>query len=89
MLRIKVLGPGCHNCFEVEKVAGEALELLQEEQPGLEATLQHVSDPGEFQRYMLLFTPGLVVNDKLVCAGRIPSVSEAKSWFLTSFSVDA
>lgn len=84
MLSIKILGPGCYNCIAVEQMAAAGLEALLEERPNLEATLQHIEDPLEYQKYPLLFTPGLVVNEKLVCAGRIPSKHEVISWLLAA-----
>ena len=71
MLSIKVLGPGCANCHKVEENAREAVRQL-----GVEATFEKITDYGEFARYGLLYTPGLVINEKLVVGGRIPSVVE-------------
>ncbi|MGB9870041.1 MAG: thioredoxin family protein [Anaerolineae bacterium] len=79
-LSIKVLGPGCAACDWVEQQAVAALEILAEENPDLEATIQHITDYAEITRYPILFTPGLVVNEKLVCAGRIPKVEEVVAW---------
>ena len=42
----------------------------------IEATLEHVTEPGEIGQYRILFTPGLVINGELVCAGRVPSKAE-------------
>lgn len=81
MLNIKVLGPGCPKCYAVERVAAAALEALLQEDPDLEATLQHIEDYKEIQNYPILFTPGLVVNEKLVCAGRIPRKEEVIRWY--------
>jgi len=80
MLNIKVLGPGCPNCQRVEQRAAAALEMLAEEFPSLEATIQHVTDYGEIMQYPIMSTPGLVVNENLVCAGRIPKVDEVVIW---------
>jgi small redox-active disulfide protein 2 len=82
MMNIKVLGPGCPNCQRVFQVVVDTLGELEGELGGAcpEATLQKITDHGEFLRYGLIFTPGLVINEKLVCAGRIPSKAEVKNW---------
>jgi protein-disulfide isomerase len=80
MLSIKILGPSCYNCYLVERVAGAALEALMTDDPEIDATLQHVTDYAEMEKYGLQFTPGLVINEKLVCGGRIPSESEVTDW---------
>ena len=84
-LNIKVLGPGCINCERVSQVVVATLEELEAEwgDDCPEATLQHVTDFAEFVKYGLMFTPGLVINEKLVCAGRIPTQAEVRQW-LTS-----
>ena len=71
MLSVKVLGPGCANCERLRATAVEALQML-----GANAAIEHVTDPAEFRRYHVMMTPGLVVNHKLVCAGRVPSTPE-------------
>ena len=80
MLNIKVLGPGCSNCFKLEGLAIAAVEFLSDQKPdlfeGVEVTLQHLSDQSDFRKYHIMYTPGLVINEQLVSAGRIPSVLE-------------
>lgn len=75
MLNIKVLGPGCANCHRLEELARSAMAGL-----GVEAQVEHLTTRADFKRYNLLATPGLVVNEKLVSAGRLPSVQEITTW---------
>ncbi len=80
MLNIKVLGPGCANCFKLEGLAIAAVEFLSDQKPdlfeGVEATLEHLSDKSDFRKYNIMYTPGLVINEQLISAGRLPSVLE-------------
>jgi small redox-active disulfide protein 2 len=75
MLNIKVLGSGCPNCKKVEAIARAAVEEL-----GVEAQVEKITDMAAIQAYPILATPGLVLNEKLVCAGRIPSKAEVTTW---------
>ncbi len=81
MLAIKVLGPGCPNCQKVEQIAKTVVETLS-----VDATIQEVTDMKEIMRYSILSTPGLVVNEKVVCAGRIPSEAEVTRWITTALA---
>lgn len=75
MINIKVLGPGCMNCEKVEQNTRNAVTYM-----GLEAEISKVTDREKMQKYGLLATPGLVINEKLVCAGRIPEEGEVMTW---------
>jgi small redox-active disulfide protein 2 len=77
MLNIKVLGPGCSNCVKVEQVARKVVTMM-----GMEAEITKITDWAEIQKYPILATPGLVVNDKVVCAGRIPGEAEVTTWLV-------
>lgn len=79
MLNIKILGSGCANCQRVEQTAKAVAEEM-----GLEATFQHVREYGEIMKYGILSTPGLVVNEKVVCGGRVPSKAEVTTWLTTA-----
>jgi small redox-active disulfide protein 2 len=75
MLSIKVLGPGCANCRKLEEVAREAVAAT-----GVEAEIYKVTDMQQIIAYDVLKTPGLVINEKLVSSGRIPTPSTVAEW---------
>ena len=75
MITVKVLGPGCDNCKKVETTARQALASI-----GMQAEIIKVENYNEIMQYPILSTPGLVINERLVCAGRVPSVSEVTTW---------
>lgn len=79
MLNIKVLGPGCANCKRLAWLAERAAHHLD-----IEAKIEKVTDYAKIMEYPILSTPGLVINEKLVASGRIPSEAE-----ITTFLTDA
>jgi len=79
MLTIKILGSGCENCKKVEATARQAVATM-----GLEAQIEKVTDHAAIYKYPILGTPGLVINEKVVCAGRIPSEAEVTTWLVNA-----
>ncbi len=74
-MEIKILGPGCPRCGEVEKRVINALAELK-----VAADVEKVTDIKTMMSYGILATPGLVINGKIKCAGRIPRPEEIKAW---------
>ena len=70
---IKVLGPGCANCVNLERITREAVDTL-----GLDATIEKVTDFGAIAGYGVMATPALVVDDKVVVSGRVPTETEVR-----------
>ena len=81
MLKIKVLGPGCANCKRVEQIARREVDNL-----GLTAEFEKVTDYGEIMAYGVMSTPGLVIDEKVVAYGRIPSNQEVTDWLIAAQS---
>lgn len=75
MLNIKVLGPGCANCKKLEEVVRQAVTSMN-----VEADVTKVTDMQQILAYDVLKTPGLVINDKLVSSGKIPTASSVAEW---------
>ena len=75
MKTVKILGPGCANCRKLEAVAREAAAGA-----GVEAEFVKVSDMKAIMAYDVLSTPGLVIDEKLVSSGRIPTQDEVRQW---------
>jgi len=70
-MNIKILGPGCARCHQLEKTTREVVKEL-----GVDAEVEEVKDINKIMEYSILTTPGLVVNEQLVCAGRVPTKAE-------------
>ncbi len=75
MVAIKVLGSGCANCKRLEALTRKVVEEL-----ALEATIEKVTDMNEIMKFPILSTPGLVINEKVVSSGRIPTEFEIAVW---------
>jgi len=75
MINIKVLGSGCANCKRIEAMARKVVMDLS-----VEAEIEKVTDYADIMKWPILSTPGLVINDKLVSTGRIPSKAEIVDW---------
>lgn len=75
MLKIKILGAGCANCYNLEKICREAVS-----ENNIEAEIIKVTDYREIMSYGILSTPGLVVNEKLIHSGKLPSKSTLTHW---------
>ncbi|MFZ2017037.1 MAG: thioredoxin family protein [Nocardioides sp.] len=70
-MMIKVLGPGCKNCAALEKATRQALD-----DRGLQATVEKVTDYPTIVAYGVMATPALVVDEKVVVSGRVPTARE-------------
>ena len=70
---VKILGPGCANCKNLERLTREALAEL-----GQDAVVEKVEDYPTIMGYGIMSTPGLVVDEKVLVSGRIPRPAEVR-----------
>ena len=80
-MKIKVLGPGCARCHQLEQTTREVVNEL-----GIDAEIEDVKDVKKIMEYPILTTPGLVIDEKLVCSGRVPSKSEVTTFITTALA---
>lgn len=72
---IKVLGPGCPKCQQVEKVVKEAVA-----EAGVEAQIKKVTDIMKIAGYGVLGTPAVVVDGEVKSVGKIPKKEDILAW---------
>jgi small redox-active disulfide protein 2 len=75
MVRIKILGSGCAECQVVETLVHQVVDDM-----AVEAEIISISDYDEIRKYPIMSTPALIVNDLIMCDGRVPSQQEIASW---------
>lgn len=74
-MKIKVLGTGCPKCHQIEKTTREVVREL-----GVNAEIENVKDIKKIMEYPILTTPGLVIEENLVCSGRVPTKAEVTNY---------
>ncbi|MBL7903581.1 MAG: TM0996/MTH895 family glutaredoxin-like protein [Bacteroidales bacterium] len=72
-MEIKILGTGCTNCTNLEKSVREAVAELN-----LDASVVKEEDIVKIMNYGIMRTPAMVVDEKVIFYGRVPSVNELK-----------
>ena len=79
MLKIKVLGSGCANCINLEKLCREVVS-----ENGIDAEIEKVTDYKDIMSYGVMNTPGLVVNEKVIHSGKMPTKSTLAHWLMNA-----
>ncbi len=79
MLNIKVLGSGCTNCINLEKLCREVVT-----ENSIEAQIEKVTDYKDIMSYGIMSTPGLVINGKVVNSGKLPAKSTLTHWLMSA-----
>jgi small redox-active disulfide protein 2 len=81
VMEIKILGPGCTNCKRLYAEAEKAVA-----QSGQPATISKVEAMEDIMAYGILRTPGLVIDEKVVASGRIPSAAEIVTMIMNALA---
>jgi small redox-active disulfide protein 2 len=76
-IQIKVLGQGCPSCDKLEQ---DVMSILAE--LGIAADLEHLRDIREIASYGVMGSPALVIDGKVVAAGKIPSKNQLMEWLM-------
>ncbi len=74
-LDIKILGPGCVSCNRLEEMVRDILDKW-----GFEADITHIHELDEIWRHGVTKTPALIINDKVMSQGRLPTLAQVESW---------
>lgn len=74
-MNVKVLGPGCAKCEQVEKIVRETLA-----EAGVDAAIEKVSGIREIARYGVFSTPSVVIDGQVKSVGKVPKKEEILAW---------
>lgn len=72
-MKIKILGTGCKKCRVLEENVKIALRELNND-----SVVEKVEEIKEIVKYRVMSTPALVVDEKVISAGKVLSVSDVK-----------
>lgn len=75
MVNVRILGSGCANCKRLEAIVRKIVAAQ-----GATAEIEKVTGYAEIMQYPILSAPGLVINGKLMSAGRIPPEADIAGW---------
>jgi small redox-active disulfide protein 2 len=84
MKTIKILGTGCPNCVTTEKIVTEVVNELN-----IDTTILKVTDIQEIMMYDIMSTPAVVIDEKVVIKGKVPSKSEVQAFLVDNFANNA
>ncbi|MGE0021933.1 MAG: thioredoxin family protein [Draconibacterium sp.] len=80
MLNIKVVGSGCPNCQKLEQLCREVIN-----ENNIEAEIEKITDVNRFAELGIMMTPGLLVDDKVLSSGKIPTKSTLEHWLKENY----
>jgi small redox-active disulfide protein 2 len=82
-MNIKVLGPGCAKCHSLDKTVREVVTALK-----LDADVEYITDMKKIMEYHIMSTPGLVIDEKVVLSGKVPTKAEAEQLIMNALAAE-
>jgi len=76
-MNIKILGTGCKKCDTVTKLTKEIIN-----ENNLDATIEKVENMKDIMSYGIMATPGIVINEKVISSGTVPSKKKLKKMIM-------
>jgi small redox-active disulfide protein 2 len=73
MKKIQILGTGCPKCKKLAENAEAAAKEL-----GIEYQIEKVTNINNIMTFGVMVTPALVVDGKLIVAGKVPAIEQLK-----------
>jgi len=80
-MNIKILGPGCARCHQLEKTTKDVVQEL-----GIDATVEEVKDMSKIIAYNVMMTPGMVIDEQVVSSGKVPSKAEVTQLIINAMA---
>ncbi|NJD57948.1 MAG: hypothetical protein C3F13_16905 [Anaerolineales bacterium] len=81
MIEIKILSYHSAQRYAVRQTVLSAQRIIHDEHPDVNINIMELKDWFTIEQYTpILAAPSLVVNEKLVCAGRFPARDEVLGW---------
>ena len=80
-LVIRILGPGCVSCNNLQKIVFEVMAGM-----GVAADIFQIHDLDEIGRYGVMQTPALLINNKVKSSGRLPTPAQIEEWLREELS---
>lgn len=74
-MKIEIFGPGCGRCRELEQAVKTVVSELN-----IPADVEKVKDIARIVDAGIMQTPGLCINGRIKCFGRVPKPEEIKKW---------
>ena len=84
MKTIKILGTGCPSCLSAEKVVTDVVNELN-----IDAQVVKVTEIMDIMQYDVMSTPAIVIDEKVVIKGKVPSKDEMKAFLVDNFANNA